>query len=221
MTGRATAVLISGSGSNLQALLDAATEPNYPARISLVLSNRADAYGLVRAANAGVPNVVVDHKAYGSREAFETEIDRHLAAAGIDLVCLAGFMRVLTPGFVERWRDRMINVHPSLLPAFRGLHTHDRALAAGCAVAGCSVHLVRPELDDGPILVQGVVPVLSDDDGATLAARVLTLEHRCYPRGLAMLAADRVHINGGRATLVDEKPGERVILHPMLRELSR
>ncbi len=216
MARRATAVLISGSGSNLQALLDAARDPGYPAAIRLVISNRPEAFGLERARRAGVPAVVVDHRAFATREAFEAEIEAELRTAGIELVCLAGFMRVLTAATVERWRDRMLNIHPSLLPAYRGLDTHARVLADGAAVTGCSVHLVRPELDNGPILVQGVVPVLPDDDPERLARRVLEVEHRAYPRALAMLAGGRVRVEGGRAILLDERPGERLVLHPSL-----
>ena len=216
MARRATAVLISGSGSNLQALLDAARDPAYPAAIRLVVSNRPEAFGLERARRAGVPAAVVDHRAFPSREAFEAEIEAELRTAGIELVCLAGFMRVLTAGFVERWWDRMLNIHPSLLPAYRGLHTHARVLADGAAVTGCTVHLVRPELDAGPILVQGVVPVLPGDDAERLGRRVLEVEHRAYPRALAMLASGRVRVEGERAILLDERPGERLVLHPEL-----
>ena len=198
MGAKRTAVLISGGGSNLQALLDA---PQAAAEIALVVSNRPDAYGLERARRHGVPAELLDHRSFASREAFEARLDRLLRDAGIELVCLAGFMRVLTPSFVEAWHDRLLNIHPSLLPAFPGLHTHARALAAGCQVHGCTVHLVRPTLDDGPILVQGVVPVLPDDDAASLAARVLEVEHRCYPIALDLLARGTVAIDGNRVTV--------------------
>lgn len=216
MARRPTAVLISGSGSNLQALLEAARDPDFPAVIRLVVSNRPDAYGLERARRAGVPAVVVDHRAFASREAFEAELVSELLTAGIELVCLAGFMRVLTEATVERWRDRMLNIHPSLLPAYRGLRSHERVLADGAAVSGCTVHLVRAELDAGPILVQGVVPVLPGDDPERLARRVQEVEHRAYPRALALLAGGRVVVEGERARIVGERPGERLVLHPAL-----
>ena len=218
MAQRRVVVLISGGGSNLQALVDAAARPGYPARIMLVASNRPDAFGLERARRAGIPAVAVDHRAFDSREAFEAEVDAALRAAGAELVCLAGFMRLLTPGFVEAWRDRMLNIHPSLLPSFRGLHTHARALAAGVRVHGCTVHLVRFELDEGPVLAQGVVPVLDGDTAETLAARVLEVEHRCYPRALALLASGRARVEGERLLVAEEAAGERLVVHPLLRE---
>lgn len=211
---RRTAVLISGSGSNLQALIDACEAGRCPAEIGLVVSNRADAFGLERARRHGIRATVIDHRGFADRAAFEAVLDRRLREAGIELVCLAGFMRVLTAGFVQGWRNRMLNIHPSLLPAFPGLDTHARALAAGCRVHGCTVHLVRPTLDDGPILVQGIVPVLADDDAERLAARVLEVEHRCYPLALDLLARGRVRIEGDRVTLpVDVDP---LLRHPML-----
>jgi phosphoribosylglycinamide formyltransferase 1 len=215
---RRVAVLISGGGSNLQALIDAAREPGggYPAEIVLAASNRPGALGLERARRAGVPAPAIDPATFPAREAFESALDRALRDAGAEIVCLAGFMRVLTPPFVEAWRDRMLNVHPSLLPAFPGLRTHERALAAGAALHGCTVHLVRPTLDDGPVLVQGAVPVLPGDDAASLAARVLEVEHRCYPRALALLASGRVDVRGERAVVRDEAPGERLVPHPLL-----
>lgn len=213
---RRVAVLISGGGSNLQALVDAAASPGFPARIALVLSNRPDAGGLERAARAGVPAEAVDHRGFPTRELFEAALDARLRAAGAELVCLAGFMRVLTPGFVEAWRDRLLNIHPSLLPAFRGLHTHARALAAGVRLHGCTVHLVRPELDDGPVLVQGAAPVLPGDTEAALAARVLGLEHRCYPLALRLLASGRARVEGEQVVVADEAAGERLVVHSRL-----
>lgn len=191
------AVLISGRGSNMAALLRAAAAPGYPARIALVLSNRADAAGLSVAQEAGVPTAVVESRAFkADRAGFERAMEAEFARHGIELVALAGFMRVLTEGFVERWRDRMINVHPSLLPSFKGLDTHARALAAGVKLHGCTVHLVRSGVDEGPILAQAAVPVLPDDDEAALAARVLQQEHLLYPAALAWLAAGRVRMRG-------------------------
>lgn len=214
MAGRRTAVLISGGGSNLQALLDATTAGDSAAEIMLVISNRADAFGVERARRHGVRAEIVDHRVFASRGDFEAAIQAVLDDAGIELVCLAGFMRVLTAGFVERWHDRLLNIHPSLLPAFPGLHTHRRALEAGCRVHGCTVHLVRPTLDLGPILVQGIVPVLAGDDPATLAARVLEVEHHCYPIALELMARGKVKIEGDRVALPD---GARpLIVHPLL-----
>jgi phosphoribosylglycinamide formyltransferase-1 len=212
---RRTAVLISGSGSNLQALLDAAEAGRVAAEVALVVSNRADAFGLERARRKGVPASVLDHRGFADRASFEARLDAILRDAGIELVCLAGFMRVLTAGFVEAWRDRLLNIHPSLLPAFPGLHTHERALEAGCRVHGCTVHLVRPTLDLGPILVQGVVPVLPADDAATLAARVLEIEHRCYPLALDLMASGMVAVDGDRVALPPD--ARRLVVHPLLR----
>ncbi|MDF1791167.1 MAG: phosphoribosylglycinamide formyltransferase [Thalassobaculaceae bacterium] len=192
-------VLISGGGSNLQALIDAAADPAYPAEIVLVISNRADAYGLERAAKAGIATRVIDHKGFAERASFDAELDAALRGAGCGIVCLAGFMRVFTPGFVEGWSGRMLNIHPSLLPSFKGLHVQRQALEAGVKIAGCTVHLVTPDLDDGPIIEQAAVPVLDDDDEATLSARILEQEHRIYPRALAALAAGRIRIEGRRA----------------------
>jgi len=196
-------VLVSGRGSNLQALLDACADPSFPAEITLVISNVPGVYALERAANAGVPTLTIPHKGFPSREAFDAEMDKALRAAGIEIVCLAGFMRLLSTGFAEGWRGRMINIHPALLPSFKGLHTHRRAIEAGVKLHGCTVHLVTPELDDGPILVQKAVPVLASDDEDTLAARVLEQEHKAYPEALRLLAEDRVVVEGNRALIRD------------------
>lgn len=182
------AILVSGRGSNMAALIASARDPAYPAEIALVVSNRADAGGLARAAKAGIRTAIVDHRTYPSREAFEAELDRTLREHRIDIVCLAGFMRILTDAFVAAWDGRMINIHPSLLPAYKGLHTHARALADGVARHGCTVHFVVPELDSGPIIAQAEVPVLADDTEDRLAARVLAEEHRLYPQALAQVA---------------------------------
>jgi formyltetrahydrofolate-dependent phosphoribosylglycinamide formyltransferase len=187
---RRTSILISGRGSNMAALLDAARDPAYPAEIVLVLSNRPDAAGLALAAQAGIATAVVDHRPFkGDRGAHEAAIDSVLRAHGTDIVCLAGYMRLLTPFLVEAWQGRMLNVHPSLLPAFPGLDTHARALAAGVKLHGCTVHLVTREMDTGPILAQAAVPVLPGDTGDTLAERVLRQEHLLYPAALAAFAA--------------------------------
>jgi phosphoribosylglycinamide formyltransferase-1 len=183
-----TAVLISGRGSNMMALVDAARDPGFPAEIVCVVSNKLDAKGLDFAAANGIPTKVIDHKAYATREAFETALDDHLRSMKVEIIALAGFMRVLTAGFIAGWEGRMINIHPSLLPAYKGLHTHERVLADGAKTHGCSVHLVTAELDDGPVLLQKAVQVLPDDTPDSLAARVLIEEHKIYPKALAMLA---------------------------------
>jgi len=186
---RRVGVLISGRGSNLAALLEAARDPAYPAAIALVLSNRADAAGLAHAASAGVAARAIDHRPFGAdRAAHEAALDEALREAGVELVCLAGYMRRLTPLLVRAWAGRMLNIHPSLLPAFPGLDTHARALAAGVKLHGCTVHLVTEGVDEGPILAQAAVPVLAGDTEAALAARVLVQEHRLYPAALAALA---------------------------------
>src|SRR6056297_2120453 len=196
--GKRTAILISGRGSNMLSLLEAARAPGYPAQIALVLSNRPVAAGLARAREAGIATCGLDHKAFADREAFEQAMDAALVEADIELVCLAGFMRVLTPWFVRRWEGRMINIHPSLLPLFRGTRTHEQALEAGMRVHGCTVHFVVPELDAGPIIAQACVPVHPDDDPAALAARVLVEEHRIYPQALAEVASGRAALHEGR-----------------------
>ncbi|MDX1541358.1 MAG: phosphoribosylglycinamide formyltransferase [Geminicoccaceae bacterium] len=208
---RPTAVLISGRGSNLQALIEGTARPVSSARIVLVLSDQ-EAPGLAHARAAGIEAATVDRRAFERREAFERVLDRRLRDAGAELICLAGFMRILSPRFVDRWRERILNVHPSLLPAFPGLDTHRRALDAGVRIHGCTVHLVRAEVDCGPIIVQGAVPVLPDDTPDVLAARVLEVEHRIYPYALDLLAAGRVRVEGDRA-VIDSPPGS---LDPML-----
>jgi phosphoribosylglycinamide formyltransferase-1 len=183
------AVLISGRGSNMVALIEAAKAPDYPAEIVLVVSNRPDASGLARAREAGIATALVDHKTFGKdREAFEHALDAQMATHRIDLICLAGFMRLLTPWFVTRWSGRMLNIHPALLPQFKGLDTHRRALEAGVLRHGATVHFVGVEMDAGPIITQDSVPVLPGDTEKTLAARVLELEHRIYPQALRLVA---------------------------------
>ncbi|UEM05262.1 phosphoribosylglycinamide formyltransferase [Skermanella rosea] len=194
-------VLISGRGSNLQALIDACADPAFPAEIVLVLSNKADAYGLERARTAGIPASVVSHRDFADKPGFEAAMDEALRSAGVDLVCLAGFMRLLTADFVERWRDRLINIHPSLLPSFKGLDTHARAIEAGVKFTGCTVHFVRPAMDEGPIIVQAAVPVLPEDDAHALGDRVLVAEHRCYPLALRLIAEGRARVEGERVVL--------------------
>lgn len=192
------AVLVSGGGSNMAALIAAAADPAYPAEVVRVVCNRPDAGALAKAAAAGIETVIIDHRSYSNREVFDAAIDAALVSAETELVCLAGFMRLLTPGFVERWRDRMINIHPSLLPSFKGLHTHARALEAGVTLHGCTVHFVRAEMDVGPIIVQAAVPVLPADTPDILAERVLAAEHRIYPQALAAVATGRAVVDGER-----------------------
>jgi phosphoribosylglycinamide formyltransferase-1 len=194
-------VLVSGRGSNLQALLDACADPAFPAEIVLVISNVPGVLALERAQMAGVATAVIPHRDYPSREAFDAAMDLVLRAAGIDIVCLAGFMRLLSSEFVAGWQGAMLNIHPSLLPSFKGLHTHRQALEAGVKLHGCTIHLVTPDLDDGPILVQAAVPVQDDDDEDSLAARVLEQEHRAYPLALRLLAEGRVTVDGNRTLI--------------------
>jgi phosphoribosylglycinamide formyltransferase-1 len=208
------AVLISGRGSNLQALLDACAKPDFPARIVLVISNIPGVFGLERAERAGVATQVIEHKGFASREAFDTALDAAIRASGAELVCLAGFMRLLTPGFVEAWPQRMINIHPSLLPVFKGLHTHQRALDAGVKLHGCSVHFVTPDLDDGPIIAQAAVPVLAGDDEDTLAGRVLEAEHRIYPLALKLIGEGRLSVEGKVVRVRDAAAPSPALVNP-------
>lgn len=190
MTRRRVAILISGGGSNMVALARDMADPSHPARPCLVVSNRPGAAGLARAAELGLPTAIVDHRPFaGDRAAFEAALAGPLAERGAEMICLAGFMRVLTPAFIAGWQGRMLNIHPSILPLFPGLDTHARALAAGMAVHGCTVHEVTPELDSGPIRGQAVIPVLPGDTPETLAARLLPVEHRLYPVALRRFAA--------------------------------
>ncbi|SDB45941.1 phosphoribosylglycinamide formyltransferase [Bauldia litoralis] len=194
MARRRTAILISGRGTNMTALIAASMEPDYPAEISLVLSNRPEAPGLKRASDMGLATDVVDHKAFDTKPDFEAALTARLEAAGTDLICLAGFMRLVSEEFVDRWHDRLINIHPSLLPAFTGLNTHARALDAGVKLHGCTVHYVRAAMDNGPIIAQAAVPVLPGDTADALGERVLAAEHQLYPRALALVAREEVRV---------------------------
>ena len=198
------AVLISGNGSNLQALLDACADAHYPARIVLVLSNKADAYGLVRATQAGVPTQVIAHGGYADRAEYDAALHAAIVESGADLVCLAGFMRLLTPAFVEQWSGRMLNIHPSLLPAFKGLDTHARAIASGACYSGCTVHFVVPEMDAGPIITQKITEISDDDTPESLAQKIHTLEHVAYVEALQWLASERLQVAGNRVRLLPE-----------------
>ncbi len=195
------AVLISGRGSNLQALINACAEDGFPAEIVLVLSNKADAYGLERAQNAGIPTTVLNHKDFDDRESFDAAMSAKIEEADAELVCLAGFMRLLSDSFVRQWRDRLINIHPSLLPAYKGLHVHERVVEDGARFSGCTVHFVRPAMDEGPIIAQAVVPVLQDDTADDLAARILEQEHVIYPQAVRAISEGRVRVSAERVLI--------------------
>lgn len=190
-------ILISGRGSNMEAIVNACRAERWPAEIAAVISNRPDAKGLAFAATHGVPTAVVDHKAFPTREAFDAELQRVIDGFGPDLVVLAGFMRILTAGFTTHYAGRLLNIHPSLLPAFTGLHTHERALEMGCKFAGATVHFVTADLDHGAIVAQAMVPVLPEDDAEALAARVLRLEHRMYPQAVRWFVEEQLELTGG------------------------
>ncbi|MBF0562927.1 MAG: phosphoribosylglycinamide formyltransferase [Alphaproteobacteria bacterium] len=208
------AVLASGSGSNLQALINACATPGFPARIVHVLSNVDGAKALERARAAGIPTSVVSHRQFAEREAFDNAVNEHLREVGAELVCLAGFMRILSEPFVDQWRDRLINIHPSLLPAFKGLHTHERVLAAGVRITGCTVHFVRPAMDEGPIIVQAAVTVLPGDTPDELAARVLDAEHRIYPLALRLVTSGRARVVGEGVEIENYAPEPASLLNP-------
>jgi len=198
MPRKRVAILISGRGSNMVALIEAAKAADYPAKVALVISNRPQAGGLSHAQAAGIATQIIDHRTFASRETFEQELQRTLDVNGIEIVCLAGFMRLLTPWLVSRWEHRMLNIHPALLPAYKGLDTHERALADGVKIHGATVHFVVPEMDSGPIIAQGAVGVRDDDTPDTLAARVIKVEHKLYPLALALVAAGKVSVVDGR-----------------------
>lgn len=215
MAKRRVAILISGRGSNMAALIAAAQAADFPAEIALVLSNRPDAIGLAAAREAGIATVVVDHTRFGKdREGFERALQGELETQRIDIVCLAGFMRLLSPWFVERWQGRMLNIHPALLPAFKGLDTHGRALAAGVKIHGATVHFVVPEMDSGPAIAQGALSVRDEDTAETLAARVLAIEHRIYPLALRLVAEGRVRVENGRCRIDGAREGDAMLLVP-------
>ncbi len=215
-TRKRIGVLISGRGANMAALIEAAENPAYPAEIALVVSNRPEAAGLERAAKAGVTTAVVDHKPFGQdREAFERAVDATLRAHDIELLCLAGFMRLLTPWLVNAWAGRMINIHPALLPSFKGLNTHARALEAGVRLHGATVHFVTNDMDGGPIIAQAAVPVLSGDDAETLAARVLDAERVLYPLSLDLVASGRARLEDGRVHVTEAMEPRAPLIWPI------
>lgn len=208
MSRKRTSILISGRGSNMAALIAAAADPSFPAEIVSVISNDADANGLKMAAQNGIATKVIAQKDYSSREEHDAAIDAVLAGDGTELVCLAGYMRRLTAGFVEKWSGRMINIHPALLPSFKGLDTHAAALSAGVRLHGCTVHFVTAEVDAGPIVAQAAVPVLAEDDEAALAARVLKAEHRLYPLALSLVASGRAVLKDGKVAHYGRNAGD-------------
>lgn len=209
-------VLISGRGSNLQALIDASRKPDYPAKIVCVISNEPKALGLERAKEAGIPAFTINHRDYKgqSREAFERALDAKLREHGVQLVCMAGFMRLLTPWFVNAWLDKLMNIHPSLLPAFPGLDVQRKAIEYGVKFSGCTVHFVRAEMDHGPIILQAAVPVLQDDDEHTLAARILKSEHAIYPLAVKYIAENRVNVHNERAFVTGVDSSEACLVNP-------
>jgi phosphoribosylglycinamide formyltransferase-1 len=209
------AILISGRGSNMLALIEAARAADYPAEIALAISNRPDAPGLERARAAGVRALAVDHKAFATREAFDGAVEAALLEEGVDLVCHAGFMRIQSSAFAARWLGRQINIHPSLLPSFKGLHPHQQALDAGVRISGCTVHFVTPELDSGPIIAQASVPVLAGDTPETLAERILVAEHRLYPFALRLVASGDAWLEGGRVLLKEGVKQGDLLFSPM------
>lgn len=212
------AVLISGRGSNLQSLIDACAAPDYPAQIVLVLSNKPDAFGLERAADADIPAAALDHTAFASKADFEAALDAAITQSGAQMICLAGFMRLLSTAFMEKWAGKVINIHPSILPSFKGLHTHRQTLEAGVKIAGCTVHFVVPEMDAGPIIVQAAVPVLPGDDEEALAARVLEQEHLIYPRAVRWIAEGRVSVEGQLVKIKGASTHASAIIAPLHAE---
>lgn len=211
------AVLISGQGSNLQALINhfGPTINNSPIEIALVLSNRPGVFGLTRAQQAGIPTKIVDHKQFFDRARFDAALDHELRAADIELVVLAGFLRLLTDEFIKSWHNKIVNIHPSLLPAFKGLHAHAKAIEAGVRFHGCTVHFVRAEVDSGPIIAQAVVPVRAEDDATLLSQRVLAAEHRLFPAALRLIAEGKVHVVGETVTLYDTAFAGGCLFNPL------
>lgn len=203
MSRKRVGILISGRGSNMMSLVEAARQPDYPAEIVVVISNRPEAPGLAWAAAQGIPTSVIDHKTFARREDFESALQGALTAANVDLVCCAGFMRLMTAGFVRLWQGRMLNIHPSLLPAFKGMNAHEQALAAGVKIAGCTVHFVVPEMDSGPIVAQAAVPVSGADTPETLTQRILSTEHKLYPHALRLIASGVARLEDGRVMVDD------------------
>jgi len=207
MNRKKTAVLISGRGSNMVALVEAASAPDFPAEIVLVISDNPNAAGLAKARNAGVAAEAIDRAQFRSKAEFEAALQKRLVEAGAELICLAGFMRVLSADFVEAWRDRMLNIHPSILPSFRGIETHQRVLDAGVRMHGCTVHFVRADVDAGPIVAQAAVPILAGDTAETLSERLLPAEHRIFPMALGLVASGRARVVGDKV-MIDGTPDQ-------------
>lgn len=212
------AVLISGSGTNLQAIIDAIESGKLDARIEVVLSNRADAFGLARARKHGVPTEVLSHKDFATREAYDEAVVTLLRARRVELVVLAGFMRLLSPVFIKAYSNRIMNIHPALLPAFPGLKVQQKAVEHGARFSGCTVHFVNEECDEGPIIIQAVVPVFPDDTGDTLAARILEQEHRIYPRAIQLYAEDRLKVVGRKVLVDGLAKNNQTLIQPPLEE---
>ncbi len=209
-------VLISGQGSNLKALINACKEPNFPVEIALVISNVTNAKGIKHAKSADISCIIIDHKKYINRKDFEAAMTQSLSEAKVELVCLAGFMRLLSEQFIKPWLNRLINIHPSLLPSFKGLNVHDRAIKAGAKFSGCTVHFVRNGVDNGPIIAQSVVPIYNDDTSIDLAKRILEQEHRLYPSVVRWFAEDRVKFQGQRVVVTGIDPPSTVMINPSL-----
>lgn len=221
MQKKRVGILISGRGSNMMSLIAACREPDFPAEIAVVASNRPEAPGLALAAEAGIKTVAIDHKQFASRVPFEMKLHGALLDHGVDLICNAGFMRLLTGGFVDRWRDRQLNIHPSLLPALPGLDTHERAIDQGLMIHGCTVHFVRLEMDTGPIVAQAAVRVMPDDTAETLAARVLEQEHVIYPHALRLVASGKVRIENDRAIVSAHAAAGPALISPPLSAFTK
>lgn len=212
---RKVGILISGRGSNMLALAKACSTPDYPAEIAVVVSNRQDAGGLEAAREQGLATAVVDHRQFDDRAAFEDRLDEVLRGHGVEIVCNAGFMRLLTDNFVQRWLNRQLNIHPSLLPAFKGLNTHERVIDEGVKISGCTVHFVRTEMDSGPIIAQAAVAVLSTDTADTLSARVLDAEHLLYPAALRLVAEGRARVIGEKVVVQCDEHATDVLFSPI------
>jgi len=210
-------VMISGSGTNLQALINACADKDYPAEIVTVISNRPNVMGLERAEKAGIKAITLDHKSYETREAFEDDLHATLQEHKVQLVCLAGFMRILNAEFVTRWKDRMVNIHPSLLPSYKGLHTHARAIEDGVRFGGCTIHYVRPEMDNGPIIMQTAIPIASDETEESLIAKTLEQEHKMYPAAVRMIAEGKARVSGNKVVFGDEiNIGDTRLISPIV-----
>ena len=209
------AVLISGTGTNLQSLINSCGDHNSPARITLVISNNPHAEGLNRAKAADIPTKVINHRNFKSRDLFEERLHEVLKDNGVKLVCLAGFMRILGANFINLWRNRILNIHPSLLPSFKGLHTHERAIESGVLFTGCTVHFVNPELDDGPIIAQAVIAINADDTPDSLAAKVLKKEHIIYPQALKLVTEGRIRVVGNKVTMKNVIYAKECMINPI------